>query len=259
MIATEPIGMFGTFSQLNSGVTGTEALREYSCVPTSVANGLTFLSNYYSAPTLMLPGYGTVNTLSTDMGTTEAGTSYAGMGSGTASYFSGQGLASSFTMAGGETSPFMVTLYDWLLADYAVEFWISWASGSGAHSLTLCGIDLYTDSGGAVTGAGTLDFIDPYGGPISPSGNPSSAVVVTGASFMTDSGGAMHITDGYTTGGAANPSNPDNTSGATTGVLVNDLAEKFTPGGGAPEPSSLVLFGAGVLALVSKCRRQTDC
>ena len=63
----------------------------------------------------------------------------------------------------------------------------------------------------------------------------------------------MHIVSGYTTGGAANPSNPDNTSGATTGVLVNDLAEKFTPGG-APEPSSLVLFGAGVLALGSKRR-----
>jgi hypothetical protein len=257
MTASEPLGLFGSFSQLNSGVTGTELFRENACVPASVANGLQFLSNFYSAPSLMLPGYDTVNTLATGMGTAEDGTTYSGMASGTSSYFVSQGLSTSFAIAGGETTPFMVTLYDWLLADYAVEFWIAWDGSTKAHCLTLTSITLDTDSGGAFTGTGTMSFIDPYGGPISTDGNTSSAVAIGGVSFVQSvgPGASMHIIDGYFGGAAANPTDPDNTSGASTGMLINDLAEKFTPAVVTPEPSILVLFAAGVLMLASRRRR----
>src|SRR5215469_3545676 len=137
LIATEPVSDFGTFSQLNPGVTGTDKLRENSCVPTSVANGLEFLNNFNGGiPGLMLPGYGTVNALSADMGTTEAGTSYPDMASGTVAYISSQGVASSVSRVGGESRPFVITLYDWLLADYAVQVWIKW-DGGGAQCVEL--------------------------------------------------------------------------------------------------------------------------
>jgi len=249
-MASEPLGEFGTLSQLNSGVTGTDALRKNSCVPTAVANGLAFLDNHYHIPGLMLPGYGTVNTLSTDMGTTESGTTYAGMGTGTASYISGQGLSSSVALAGGETTPFVVTLYDWLLADYAVEFWIAW-DGGGAHCLTLYAIDLAEDSGGHITGDGTMSFIDPYGETLNDSS--AGAVVVTDVAFITDSGGVMHIIGGYTAGAAIDPSDPDNTTHSATGMLINDLAEKPI-GAALPEPSGFALFAAGMVAL-GRCGR----
>jgi hypothetical protein len=246
LIATESLADFGTFSQLNSGVTGTDLLRENSCVPTSVANGLAFLNNHFGVPGLMQPGYGTVNALSADMGTTEAGTTFGGMATGTPSYISGQGVSSSVAMVGSEAIPFMITLYDWLLVNYAVEFWIAW-DGGGAHSLTLYGIDLTTDSHGALTGGGTLSFIDPYGGTPAVGGNTASAVVIPGVSFATLPGG-MYIYAGYIGGAAGNPTDPDNTGASATGFLVNDLAEKFTTG--APEPSSLVLLAAGTIGLV---------
>ncbi len=104
MIAMENLSKFGTFSQLNSGVTGSDALRGQSCVPTSVANGLAFLNSSYSVPGLMQAGYGTVNALSTDMGTTTAGTSYPGMVAGTATYIgpAGQNVSPPVYIAGGQ-------------------------------------------------------------------------------------------------------------------------------------------------------------
>ena len=116
-------------------------------------------------------------------------------------------------MAGSEAIPFMITLYDWLLVNYAVEFWIAW-DGGGAHSLTLYGIDLTTDSHGALTGGGTLSFIDPYGGTPVVGGNLASAVVIPSVSFATLPGG-MYIYAGYSGGAAANGSDPDNTGASS--------------------------------------------
>jgi hypothetical protein len=261
LIATEPLSDFGTLSQLNSGVidlTGSNALRENSCVPTSVANGLTFLSNYYSNPGLV-SGYSTVNTLSTLMGTSTDGTTFSGMAAGTSSYLASLGPAGSTAMAGMESPPFIITLYDWLLADYAVEFWISWDKG-GAHSVTLYGIDIATDPTGMfLTGGGTLSFIDPYGGTPLPGGNSESAVVVPDALFETVglmSAPMLHIYGGYTVGAAFNPSDPDNPAKSGTGIISNALAEKNSPGGSIPEPSSIALLAAGVIGIVPNCFRR---
>jgi hypothetical protein len=269
LVATETLGNFGTVSQLNSGVTGTDALRANSCVPTSVDNGLIYLNTTYGVPGLIAGNgdtYLTENTLSTDMGTTANGTTFPNEVSGLATYIgpTGQNVSPPVQIVGGQISPIngpwgtvngnniqnntlptVMQMYNWLLAKDAVEFWINW-SGGGAHSVTLYGIDINTVNGVA-TGSGTLSFIDPFGGTPMAGGNGGSAVTITSATFTTIVGGGNNgeimINGGYTGGAANNGADPDNAGRSSTGYIVTDLAEGIA----VPEPSTCV---AGALLLV---------
>jgi len=71
--ASEPLADFGSLGQGNAGVTVVNGLNiQYNaCAPTAVANGLTFLQNYFAAPIFSqnVNSYATVNALATAMGT----------------------------------------------------------------------------------------------------------------------------------------------------------------------------------------------
>ena len=268
LITEETFSSFGTFSQLNAGVTGSDGLRGNACVPTSVANALEYLSNTYNVSNLMQPGYGTVNSLVTDMGTTAAGTSYPGEAAGTATYIgpTGQNVSPPVQIVGGQvatgygtvagyniqnnTNPTALQLFNWLAADDAVEFWIAW-DGGGAHSLTLYGIDV-TTANGVPTGTGTLSFIDPFGGAATPGGNNGSAVNITSATFTTI-GGAMYINGGYTGGAAANGADPDNAGDSSTGFIRVSFAQSVVP-----EPATWAMCAlalGGLLTARARARR----
>ncbi len=265
LIALENFADIGTFSQLNADVTGSDGLRGNSCVPTSVANGLEYLSNTYGVANLMQAGYGTVNTLITDMGTTPAGTSYPNEVAGTATYIGpgGQNVSPPVVIAGGQvatgfgtvagnniqnnTNPTAAQLYSWLTAGDAVEFWIAW-SGGGAHSLTLYGIDINT-AGGTPTGSGTLSFVDPFGGTPVAGGNAGSAVNIAAATFTTI-GGAMFINGGYVGGAAANGADPDNQGDSSTGFIVTSFAQTVVP-----EPATWAMFAVALGGLAWARRR----
>jgi hypothetical protein len=267
-IATENVANFGTFSQLNSGVTGSNALRGQSCVPTSVANGLAFLNNTYGVPGLMQPGYGTVNTLSTDMGTTAAnGTTFQQLITGLGTYIgpTGQNVSPPVNIVGGQaatgfgatgpniqnnTNPTASQFFSWLSAGDAVEIGFTWTNGGG-HFVTHYGIDINT-IGNTPTGTGTISFLDPFGGT---AGNANaSAVNIVNASYTTV-GGQLSFT--YNGGAANNGADPDN-SGATPssgGIIVVAAAEAV------PEPASVVLVLSsivpiGVITLVRRARNR---
>ena len=256
LITSETASDFGMSSQLNGLVAQPNNVRENSCVPTSVSNGLDFLTNTEDAQNLQ-GAYPQVNTLIADMGTTAAGTSFSGEVNGLATYINNQSsdvvivggqvdTATGYGTVGGHniqnnTVPTALQLYNWLSAGDAVEFWIAWTTGTGtgvgtmgAHSVTLYGID-YNQT----NGTGTLSFWDPFGGT---AGGTGSAVNITSASFITQSG-HIFINGGYSAGAANNGLDEDNPDHSSTGFIVTDLAETV-----APEPATFGLMTVGLAA-----------
>lgn len=71
--ASEPLADFGSLGQGNAGITVVNGLniQPNACAPTAVANGLTFLQNYFAAPIFSqnVNSYATVNSLATAMQT----------------------------------------------------------------------------------------------------------------------------------------------------------------------------------------------
>jgi len=71
---SEDTTLFGTFGQLNAGVTYQNglAVNPNACVPTATVNGLAYLYNEYGASTLSYaPSYTSVNNLAQAMGTSD--------------------------------------------------------------------------------------------------------------------------------------------------------------------------------------------
>ncbi len=71
---SEDTTLFGTFGQLNAGVTyaNTLAVNPNACVPTATVNGLAYLYNEYGASALSYaPSYTSVNNLAQAMGTSD--------------------------------------------------------------------------------------------------------------------------------------------------------------------------------------------
>ena len=252
-------GTFGNLDQNNPIVTPAN-VQNVACVPTSVANGLTWLENTYSVPNLLQSspeesGYPTVNTLITDMGTTTAGTYFTNEVPGLATYLgpSGQNVASQVSFSGQalggvagynqiqNSFPTAMYLYNALVANDAVEFWINWYNPTtqkyapGSHSVTLTGITYNSN-----TGNGSLSFIDPFG-------TGSGAVTIANATFQTITSGTtsfLFINGGYNGGAANNGLDPDNSILSSVGAITTDLIEAVPePGFGSFACLSLLMLG----------------
>ena len=280
---SEPTGLFGQLSQLNTGVT---AFNTTACGPTAVANGLIYLNNAYGGNLFQNynpNSYTTVNDLASAMGTGAGGTSYGtsnpSLVSGLYSYIGASGLnpAPNVSIAGGQyivgngTSipaaiagsfanviPTAQTMANWLNANDAVEFMIQWGSYGGAggtnwtpsgdqHFVTLTSLSL-------TSGSGNLYFWDPWG-----SGTSSAtATAALQRAFVTTVNGYIYLTGIAATDPTASPvESGDNSDGlphiatGETGRIVADLAETVVP-----EPGTLALAALGGAGLWVALKRR---
>ena len=250
----------GTYlGQGNAAVNGSQAVMNNSCVPTSVANGLSYIQAYaYSTdtpnPFASDPNqYAAVNALQTAMGTTATGTYPGPALTGLQSYLSTVNVSPT-VLTWQDVNSSAQTLAEYLNSNNGVQLGILWGSvsgstftgGQGGHFVSLTALDL-TD------GSGTIDILDPWGNPL---GNNADTV----GAEKTLSVSAVNITSGLTAGtyfkvtfpntDFSDPIYPaDGTAyagGAQTGLIVIDMVEAI------PEPTaaSLVLLtvtlGSGV-------------
>ena len=114
--ASEDYSIVNTWlGQGNASVNGSQAVQNNSCVPTSTANGLSYLDAYQLSLSLPSPftvspnSYAAVNALQTQMGTTASGTTTSGELNGLQTYLSApaganKNPAPSVTL-GGQASP----------------------------------------------------------------------------------------------------------------------------------------------------------
>jgi hypothetical protein len=255
-------GSFGTLLNQNNS-----SYPNNGCVPTAVAQGLSYLYNLSPNSFAVSPNNITaVNALGAAMGTTDAaGTTYAGRVNGTGTYLTGAGDMASVvggqyasyydnaltigttaqnSMAANGVASFLANA---LNAKDGVEFALLWgtlASGSytqgkGGHFVTLQSLSY--DAG---TGTGSVQFIDP-GDAQSWNGSLS---LITGGTFKGD----LYVTYSglYTPPDDGNaleePSNSPWLDGAAVGnggVLINDLAEAV------PEPAGWGILGGALLMI----------
>jgi hypothetical protein len=266
--ASEDLSLFGQLGQGNAGVTGSQALKDNACVPTSVANGLTYLENYANftldepSPFTATPNsYTAVNNLITAMDTDADGTAYSDKFNGLQTYLSATGANPAPTVSiYGQASPdskggvpvvnaginlqgvnptvgFLVSA---LNNHDAVELGLQWGDFSGAtfnpdggHSVTL-----YSISYDLLTNSGMLGIIDPWGAN-TVSNNANTSAGDFDLSF-TVTNGFMFVS--YPTTVADNPGDPVLGSGAgvesgfvigsgQTARVLNVIAEHVPDGG----------------------------
>jgi hypothetical protein len=264
-----------------------------ACVPTAVAQGLSFLENYQTValgnpdPFTQSPNnVQAINNLAKAMGTEENpltmsfGTDYPGRVTGTMSYLSPTGAnPSSAYVVGGQyaaryspapnigptvqstmqavsTAQFLA---GGLNANFGVEFGILWGSLDTAT-------DVYTQKQGghfvtlqeidynAATGTGTIDFID-----------PGSAKLIEGTLTKTTDGNL------YVSYPGAPVPPPDNGQGAEEavfgdnldggipagqlgGIIINDMAEAVPD-----NATTATLLGASLFGLLALRRRYCFC
>jgi hypothetical protein len=191
--ASETLSYFGQLGQGNAGVTGSQDLKDNACVPTSVANGLTFLENYANfaldvpSPFTVSPNnYAAVNALVTAMNTDADGTAYSDKFNGLQEYLSDTGAnpapsvyifgQASPASKGGVpvvnaginlegVNPTVNFLLVNLLNNNAIELGLQWGAWDGntfkpdgGHSVTLDSLRY-----DAASKSGTLGIIDPWG------------------------------------------------------------------------------------------------
>lgn len=244
--------------QGNAAVNGSQAVLNNSCVPTSVANGLSYLQAYaYStdtpSPFTSNPNqYATVNSLQTAMGTTAAGTYPGPALTGLQSYLTTINLAPS-VLSWQDVNASAQTLADYLNSHNGVQLGILWGSvaggtftGGGGHFVSLTGLDL-------TGGSGTIDILDPWGNPLGNNADTSGAEKSLSVSSVNITAGLPAGTYFKVTFPNTDFSDPiypaDGTAyagGSQTGIIAVDMVEAI------PEPAAAsfvlvaVTLGSGV-------------
>lgn len=276
---SETLGFFGNLGQGNASVNGSQALKNNSCAPTAVANGLTYIENYFASvsrpdPFTTSPNtYTQLNNLQTAMGTGTGGTPLNTLWSGLTNYLSAGGANPAPTLSlFGQQDLATVTGLGWgsqagatnviptasflannLNANNAVMLSIEWGSFSGntwtpvggGHEITLQQIDI---------GGGTIGFIDPWGPGV---GNNAGATSASVSGTVTTVAGYLYITYPITIAGGADPADQTGTDGTTLiGANNGETARVIADTVVTPEPTCVVLTLVGGIGLLMRRRRQ---
>ena len=198
--------------QGNALVNGSQALRNNSCVPTSVANGLSYLDAYQlslgnSSPFAFSPNtYTAVNRLQSFMGTDPVfATSPGNALTGLQTYLSTLGPL-------GNPAPGVITSQTWdplaqtlanvLNANDGVQIGIlwsttanpivnnsSWTPMNGGHFVSLDSINL-------TAGAGTIGIVDPWGNGVGNAASTASYETLTVSTVTITAGGVNALAAG---------------------------------------------------------------
>jgi hypothetical protein len=285
---SENAAFFGTFGQGNNAIVSAnnQGVANMACVPTAVANGLTFLQNYEASiggtgPLSFAPSYTSINNLIGNMGTTANGTGLGSAATGLQTYVGpgganpGPGMSISGQYTGISTmtrnytqgwytgipgtfanvTPTASFLADSLNQNFAVEFTLLWGFqtnntfylGGGGHELTLQAINLQ---------AGSISFFDPWGNSqISATATNAGASAVLYTGTLTQLGnGLLAVT--YPTNAPTEPleiepdagENDSDLPGDANGQVGYIVADMVET---VPEPTSFALFGAAVATVAS--------
>jgi hypothetical protein len=276
---SETLADFGTKLNQNSATyvdptVGGENVGPNACVPTAVAQGLSYLyTQDASAFTVSPNNTAAIDALASAMTTAQNpttgnfGTTYPNRVTGTTSYLTTANPSSAYVVSGQYDASYLNAatfgptyrsamgsattaqfLANGLNSDWGVEFAIRWgtlagtdftASGGG-HFVTLQSISFNT-----ATGTGEISFID-----------PGDAAYVQDAALSVTSGGNLYVT--YPA--PADDVDDDEGEGVgldgtaavapSGGVIINDLAEALPDGG-----LTAGLLGASVLGLLALRRR----
>ncbi|MGP8202135.1 MAG: hypothetical protein ACLQU4_21860 [Limisphaerales bacterium] len=277
---SETYGSSIYLGQGNSAVVSanTQAIADNACAPTAVAMGLDYLYGQESATFANNPdGYGTVNQLITDMGTTSSGTTGGGVTTGLGTYSTVDNPAANYFTYSQNTTTAPTTMaasIGNLSALDALQLGILWtttpvsgavSSGNdGGHFVTVTGVNL-TVSGSSVTG--TINILDPWGnnGQTIPPYNAGTVAVTQTLNVSTvtlDGGASVLEVSGWLPIDAGNPydiTSYDGTASGEYGSLHADYGYiALDEIEAIPEPSTMALLlaplGAGLLRMLRKNR-----
>ncbi|MDE3100194.1 MAG: PEP-CTERM sorting domain-containing protein [Verrucomicrobiota bacterium] len=245
---------------------GGQAVANNSCVPTSTANGLSFLEQYaiqilgIPDPFTVTPNnVAAINALQTAQQVTANGTSAANSFSGLNSYLSPTGAnpAPSVTTA-QNFDPTAALLGNQLSANNAVQLGVLWgniaggaftaANGGGGHFVSLTAMNLNA-------GAGTMTILDPWGNSGGANASTEGAFISLNVSTvnLTGVGNVLQVT--WTTNAPEDTFNQDGTdpsdfgaAGATGYIAVENVEA-------VPEPGAVAMLGVGAAGLLLRLRR----
>ncbi|HEY1489671.1 MAG TPA: PEP-CTERM sorting domain-containing protein, partial [Verrucomicrobiae bacterium] len=261
--ASENYGLVPSWlGQGNAAVNGAQAVKDNSCVPTSVANGLSYLDAYQlslanPSPFTASPNtYAAVNSLQTQMGTTAAGTSAASALSGLQSYLSPTGANPAPGVSSWQVgSPLGLALSGLLNANDAVQLGILWGSVSGGVFTSAGGGHFVSlDSINLSSGSGTIGILDPWGdGATHANSSATQESLSVSTVNITGLGNYLQVTYGITyVGPDYAPGDTSYAGSGQTGIIALAQVEAV------PEPSTLAMLAAGGFSALLLFRRKAS-